>query len=617
MKGRPAAEIYHLSPGTLLDGRYVVGMVMGFGGFGITYKAWDTKLQTVAAIKEYFPGGIVNRRPGEKNVTLFSQKRVKEYDHGIARFLDEAKNMAKFQSHPSIVNVVGYFEENQTAYIVMEFLSGVTLSAFLKTNKLDADGAADVILRVCGALTAVHSAGVVHRDVSPDNIFICADNKVKLIDFGAARFSSDDEAQMTIILKPGYAPPEQYENVNAQGDWTDIYALGATMYMMLTGVRPQESISRKANDTLRPPSALDAGIPEYISNTVMKAMALERHMRFATIAEFAKALNRQVKVVDLDKEKRTRKFRRLFSVLAAALIVAAAFSVFMLYYFEDTLPAAEITLCYRLSGDEAMDGAKHEALEAIASSFRETYKNIGIEITGIDDDLYGASLMAMAESGDIPALFESSGDAGDLLSYAGDVSGIVGRVPPDQPCRFLDQYEACYPDKKRLPLGIVVPAIYINKSVDGSEFALDQTKSVFSAKAADAYQSFYGAALLETWQAKERFIANEAAGYFSDTSDYYDIRAALPARFEMTSFPSWELPCAFGNVWSVGQRGDNERKAAERLLLFMLSENAQDLMYIQHRNTALPINDEALARFTEINNLEDFFAIIGGYTFIK
>ena len=186
--GAPIGEVFYLYPGTVLNNRYSIGQVLGFGGFGITYKAWDAKLQTIVALKEYYPTGIVNRTPGTRNVVLFAGNRVKEFDHGLERFVDEAKNMAKFSSHKNIVNVFEYFQENNTAYIVMEFLDGITLSAFLQTNTVPQETAIEITLSVAAALRDIHESGIIHRDVSPDNIFICHNGNIKLIDFGAARF---------------------------------------------------------------------------------------------------------------------------------------------------------------------------------------------------------------------------------------------------------------------------------------------------------------------------------------------------------------------------------------------------------------------------------------------
>ena len=391
-EGQPAKELYHLFPGTKLHNRYIVGQVLGFGGFGIIYKAWDSKLETVVAIKEYYPSGLVNRVPGEQKVILFANNKAKVYQTGLERFLDEAKNMAKFSTHPNIVNIFEFFEQNNTAYIVMEFLDGTTLSDFLKDNTLDVTGSLEITQKICKALKEIHSQGIIHRDVSPDNIFMCMDGSVKLIDFGAARFSANEEQQMTIILKPGYAPPEQYEKISKQGPWTDIYALGATLYRMLTGEKPEESTNRKVNDTLQSPREINAEVSENISNTVMKAMAIEQHMRFARVDDFLEGLVGKKTVLSVAAEKRKRKRRRLVGVLSAVLVLACGIGILgynlMKQKASAELPNANISLAYQLSGDPQRDTAKQNALEQIAEAFMKSYPNVKVELIGVASEGY-------------------------------------------------------------------------------------------------------------------------------------------------------------------------------------------------------------------------------------
>lgn len=186
VKGTPPKELYHLFPGTELENRYVIGEVLGFGGFGITYKAWDKKLDFVVAVKEFYPSGIVNRTPGTKDIIIYAKKREKEFYYGKDRFLEEARNMAKFSSEPNIVNVSAFFEENNTAYIVMEFLDGISLSQYLHESEgiIDVASGIQITEAIANALVKIHEKGIIHRDVSPDNIFLCVNGRIKLIDFG-------------------------------------------------------------------------------------------------------------------------------------------------------------------------------------------------------------------------------------------------------------------------------------------------------------------------------------------------------------------------------------------------------------------------------------------------
>ena len=291
VEGEPPAEVFCLAPGTVISDRYIIGGMLGLGGFGITYKAWDKKLDTMLAIKEYYPSGLVNRQPGGTEIMLVATKREREFVYGKTRFLEEARNMAKFSTHKNIVNVFDFFEANNTAYIVMEFLDGKTLSQAIQQQNvpLPYDYCVTVAVQVCTALKAIHKENILHRDVSPDNIMICNDGNVKLFDFGAARFSAGVENRVTVVVKPGFAPPEQYDKVNRQDPRTDIYALGATLYYAMTGIKPEESTNRKIEDTLLPPATVDGNIPENISNAVMRAMAVEQQYRFASVDALEKS----------------------------------------------------------------------------------------------------------------------------------------------------------------------------------------------------------------------------------------------------------------------------------------------------------------------------------------
>jgi ABC-type glycerol-3-phosphate transport system substrate-binding protein len=600
----------------------------------------------VLAVKEYYPSGLVNRIPGDKNVILFTGNRAKEYNHGLLRFLDEAKSMARFSSHASIINVFEYFEENNTAYIVMEYLDGITLNDFLKSNRLDLDACVQIVQSVCTALKEIHAAGIVHRDVSPDNIFLCTNDAIKLIDFGAARFSAGEEKQMTIILKPGFAPPEQYNRVDVQGPWTDIYALGATLYLMITGVKPEESTNRKIEDTLAAPQEIDAEIPAYVSNTVMKAMAIDKHMRFASIAEFERALNQEKKVLPVEKEKKRRQRRRLAGVAAALLVVVAGASFFWLNWSAEkeaeTLPDATIALWYPLSGDEEADEAKQEAFQSVIEAFHDSFPNVTVQIKTVEAEDYAEAIEeAIEEAGEAggagaaeteaPVLFESGGLDEDLLADTLDLSGVIASID-EAPCYFLDQYAAYFPEKNQIPLGFRAPVIYVNTSI--AQFDADRIEeagdlaaltteaahpAVIDAGLAPAFDRMFGSGLARYGAAEakaaELFLQDEAALYFADSAAFFRIRDAMPARYKLVYADSQDIPAAFDELWSVNPCSAAERKAAERLLTFLLSDNAQDYLHVQNVSRALPLNKHVLTVFCDVyQEFDGFFDNIDRYT---
>lgn len=304
-------ESYQLIPGTMLAGRYLIGTALGAGGFGITYRAYDTLLSASVAIKEYYPGGLVSRYPGHTEISVYSGDRSQQFSYGKDKFMEEARSLAKFSSHANIVNVLDFMEENGTAYIVMEFLEGVTLKEVLKNNKkpMELEEAFTIILPIIDALKTLHSQGLIHRDVSPDNIFLKKDGGVKLIDFGAARFSlGEKESTLSIILKPGYAPPEQYRSKSRQGPFSDVYAMGGCLYRMLTGVAPEESLGRVLDDAQKKAYEINPKVSKNISDILDKAMSVSIDGRYQTMAEFESAiLGLDISTVTYEAERQSKK----------------------------------------------------------------------------------------------------------------------------------------------------------------------------------------------------------------------------------------------------------------------------------------------------------------------
>ncbi|HEX2953668.1 MAG TPA: serine/threonine-protein kinase [Bacillota bacterium] len=289
----PQESTAFISPGTILNGHYLIGRVLGYGGFGITYLAFDLNLQYKLAIKEYLPQSIATRAQDGLMVSVYSGEARAQYDYGLGKFLDEARMLAKFNNHPCIVSVHDFFKENETAYLVMDFIEGITLKDLLeqKGGKIPFRTTLEIMMPVMDALREVHHTGMLHRDVSPDNIYITKERQIKLLDFGAARLAMGEQSQsLSIILKPGYAPEEQYRSRGKQGPWTDVYAVAATIYRAITGKTPPDSLDRMEEDHLIRPSALGADIPEPQEEALLKAIAVRAADRFNTMAEFQEQL---------------------------------------------------------------------------------------------------------------------------------------------------------------------------------------------------------------------------------------------------------------------------------------------------------------------------------------
>lgn len=287
-EGTLAAEAYHLPPGTILQGRYLIGRVLGFGSFGVTYIGYDQKLKWKVAIKEYLPGEFSTRTPGEKEVTVYTGERKEQFSSGKDKFLEEARKLGKFRSEPHIIHIYDCFEENMTAYIVMEFMKGETLKDKLaRQGALPVEEATEILTQILEGLKRVHCAGMLHRDIAPDNIYITEDGGVKLFDFGAARYATTKRSRsLTVQIKAGYTPVEQYQSHGNQGPWTDVYAAAAVYYKMLTNLTPEESLNRKIKDTLIPPSRKGVKLKKSVETALMNALNVEVEERTPSVEQF-------------------------------------------------------------------------------------------------------------------------------------------------------------------------------------------------------------------------------------------------------------------------------------------------------------------------------------------
>lgn len=289
-----------LRPGTVIDstaGRYVFGRALGQGGFGITYIAGDVGSKVKVAIKEYYPGKVATRSNDDKTVVTRSGTVEQErfFEKGIKDLYREADTLAKFSDDPNIVTVRAIFKANGTAYIVMEFVEGKTLKEMLAENPrpMPLNDVVSMLKPMMKSLAKVHAAGIVHRDISPDNIIFTEEGIVKLIDFGAARsLALEGEQSLTVMFKMGYAPPEQFQSHGKQGPWTDVYALASTIYHAVTAQRPVSTMDRwMGEDTLLPPSSLPGvTLTPAQEQVVLKGMALKIEDRYQSVQEFYKAL---------------------------------------------------------------------------------------------------------------------------------------------------------------------------------------------------------------------------------------------------------------------------------------------------------------------------------------
>ena len=281
----------YLPQGTKLNGRYIIERIIGQGGFGITYYARHEMLEHFYAIKEFYISGFCSRNTSLHTVNLQGMN-PDMYEKYKQRFVEEAKTVVSLD-HPNIVKVVDIFEENNTAYMVMPFIEGISLQKMVEKNgTLPYELTVNYIGQLSNAVGYIHQKHILHRDIKPDNVLVTPDNRVVLIDFGSARaFVNDQEQRHTSILTHGYAPPEQYNAVSKKGNYTDIYAIGGVFYFCLTGQIPVDATTRLlelagGKDPLKQPKDMNPEVSEDVNRTIMKAMSLKPENRHQTVAEF-------------------------------------------------------------------------------------------------------------------------------------------------------------------------------------------------------------------------------------------------------------------------------------------------------------------------------------------
>lgn len=294
-----ALDSYALPEGTRIE-NYEIGRVLGVGGFGITYQARDTDLACDVAIKEYLPSGLAVRDGSVISAKTKDDEKV--FNHCLERFLDEARTLAKFRI-PSIVHVNRYIQANGTAYIVMDYEDGLSLSRYLRNHgSLGEQETLSLMIPILEGLAAVHEKNVLHRDIKPSNIYLRRDGGPILLDFGAARQALQDRTQMmTGMVTPGYAPFEQYNNRSTQGPWTDIYGIGATMYHCITGKAPMPSPDRVAatqdNEPDPLPSARELAKPDVSQKLIsaiewmLQVQSKDRPQKVSDVLEFLKKIS--------------------------------------------------------------------------------------------------------------------------------------------------------------------------------------------------------------------------------------------------------------------------------------------------------------------------------------
>lgn len=321
-------ESYYLEPGAILGGKYVVGRELKYGGYTVTYIGLDAEKNQKVFIKEYLPSEFSTRSAGESEVTIYSGDALEQFNQGLITFLNEANRIQHLDNPQGIARVYDSVAENDTGYVISEYLEGRTLQQIMETKgKFTWQEAKGLVTQILTGLSLVHPLDIIHCDISPETILVTDQGEVKLLDFGATRYvTTANSSSLAIILKQGFAPEEQYRSQGIRGPWTDVYALAAVMYYMLTGTVPIESVDRALLDELQEPSKLGVELPQSGENALMNALNVYQKDRTKSAKDFLDELNREdVKRVQVkSKRRKTGKFPAWAKVLVAGLAVAVA-----------------------------------------------------------------------------------------------------------------------------------------------------------------------------------------------------------------------------------------------------------------------------------------------------
>lgn len=623
--------LYHLFPGTILYNKYIVGVVLGSGGFGVTYKAWDSMLGIVVAIKEYYPTSFVQRVPGTKDVIVYDGNKRQEYLNSLNRFLEEARNTAMF-NNPNIVHVDGYFEENNTAYFVMEFLDGISLKEYLKANgnRVDIADLDYIFEPVMDALKAIHEKGIIHRDISPDNIFMCNQGSVKLIDFGAARFSnSEKEKTLSIILKPGYAPPEQYQSKSIQGPWTDIYALSATLYRVVTGKDPVESVNRfpeefiKKKDLLVEPKVYLPEISDNLNNTILKGMSIEPALRFQTVDEFEEAYKGNKKVKNPNTERLHRLIWRAVGIASIVLIIAIG-ALFATDLYQNKKSKVELNPAWVtiwLPYDNMTEEDAIEYGERIVADFKEEYKQISIEITVIPEDEYQDKLEEAAEKGELPTLFVSDDASDEIMKKAITVNDIYDYIELED-VNYIGSHKNSIGDGKRMPTGYYLPVVFVRKTNDvdmknlvvsklddvktANGYYVSDDDALITAKTLNVAGDYLVKDRRETTDIIADFEEGNITYYLATTEEYDRIAEVAAGRFEMRPYSVGTVYGRFADYWSISSGSEEASQIAAKVIVaYMLMDSVQQQKMIMGYDNSFPLNKTAYDSFININGKYD------------
>lgn len=623
VEGTPPAQAYHLVPGTILENRYIVGVCIGCGGFGIIYRAFDTVLNIQVAIKEFYPSGLVNRAPGDTKVGVFSGEKQAEFKLQMERFSDEAKNMALFSRERDIVNVFHHFKANGTAYTVMEYIDKPLLKTWIKENgRMEVKDAAEYMKSILTALEKLHAHGIVHKDVSPDNIFMMGDGKIKLFDFGAAWFpDGQQEKTFSVVIKSGYAPPEQYRSGYRPGAFMDTYAAGAVFYEMVTGIRPSEGTDRAIEDDLVFPSKLGIVMDANLEKIIMKSLSVKPQHRFQTAAEFCEYIDKNTQVI-LPEEEMKRRMKKKTRLVGAVAVGGAAAAILLIAgvtwwmgkdkLHANTIKEDTVTVWLVSENDAEESGEVSDIVSSLEESFSENCPDVTLDITEIPEDTYADRIQEAVENNSLPDVFCTD----YLENGAKDVCGEIDKLYHTMDLENYQYFEALPQEEAyEIPTGLQVALAYENYDKfqsAGADMDLFLEQETID-KLDPASVTFSGG--------NAEFASEESAVcvLLGDLSDYPAVSEvtlqATPVR-QIQIVPvldeNRQLKASFCDYYGVNKDSSQNRQEAGMVVISCLLTSAlQEKCYLDNYR-ALPVQTETLGKYKDLK-LNGYLEPVGEY----
>jgi serine/threonine protein kinase len=436
---------------------YQIESVLGKpGGFGITYLATDTHLRQMVAIKEYLPTDFAVRE-GRSTVCVRSASDEESFRWGLKCFIEEARVLARF-SHPNIVRVLRYFEENSTAYMVMEYQKGKCLTEHLNNHgTLSEEELLAIIMPLLDGLEEIHRAEILHRDIKPNNIYIRNNNHPVLLDFGSARYAVGQKSRsVTSIVTPGYAPLEQYDNeISDQGPWTDIYALGAVMYRAIQGEPPPAATRRVMKDPMIP--AVEVGKGRYGENLLKAvdwALQLSEEDRPQSVEEWRKAFSDRVippggHLLPSSNTKKaflptgTHKSQWLLMAVTGVAVISMLVILLTLPYYQNNAQKTELRhlraeVAEKRTALKTLQGQLDKTEKELSGEReRRKYAELLLEKIKRFEDIQAADTPLAAEakvSKYYDVVSVSANDSLNIRSFPGHLSSKTGAIPPNGRC---------------------------------------------------------------------------------------------------------------------------------------------------------------------------------------